>query len=143
MPNIMVTDLLVLFVLIAFAIERWTKTLTLVILHFWPEKHVVRGPVHSPHSRQILVPKFLGPDRISLTFVTTAISIASGIAVAYFFKLDMFAQILPEYSMHKSVFLTGIALGGGATPLHELLKYSEYKKQKAKADSKIEQAASL
>lgn len=70
-------------------------------------------------------------------FAGVVLGLGAGFAVAFGLGLDLFTPLLqtlgPEQALHsaQAKIFTGILLGGGSAPAHELIRYVEEKKQKA------------
>lgn len=82
------------------------------------------------------LPKW-GPVPLVRRFVGVVLGLGAGFAIAFGLGLDLFNPLLDRQTLsllHAKIF-TGILLGGGSAPAHELIRYVEEKKDKAKTEA--------
>lgn len=116
------SDTLILFGALALAVERWTE--------LWMNalKAIGGEPPEGQNFKQF-----------SYRAIALLISSASGVVVTAVGNLDFFKAVLPDAGIQNGLLLSGIILGLGAAPAHEIVKYIEEKKNKGKAEKAIAQ----
>ena len=112
-------DALVVLGALALLIERLVDRLFALI---WPDVEAGSNP--SPIYKRIR-----GLLGVSLVFV-------GGIIFAFAFDLNLMKQIFPDLNITSTSgkWLTACLIGGGAAPAHEVVRYIENKKAKAKEE---------
>lgn len=65
--------------------------------------------------------------------ITVTATLVAGIVIAQILDLQLMLDIFPTLDLEpwQNRVATGIVIGGGAAPAHELIRYVEEKKQKA------------
>jgi hypothetical protein len=114
------------FVIIVFLSTAIERTIEAVINP--PFDALAEGKYHLPRwEAGQLVKRFVG----------VVLGLGAGFAIAFGLKLDLFNPLLGGgttlSALHAKIF-TGILLGGGSAPAHEVIRYVEEKKGKAEGE---------
>ena len=115
------SDGLILWGILAIAVERATEVL-MNAFKWWnnePRKGNGNKQVHLTVYR----------------LVAMFISGGFGILITGMWNIDLFKLTVSEAAVQNGVLLSGLMIGLGALPSHEIIKYIEEKKGKAKADA--------
>ena len=112
-------DALIVIGALALFTERVVGRLLALI---WPD-------VEAGHEPKILYKQVRGLVGVSLVFL-------GGILFAFILDLNLIKQIFPDLDITATTgkWLTACLIGGGAAPAHEVIRYIENKKAKAKGE---------
>lgn len=85
-----------------------------------------------------------GIKKIFLTYkrlLAVMLTASAGLIIAFALDLHLMAHIIPEsgLSTTQDKMITGLLIGGGSAPAHEVLRYIEEKKKKAEAEKEDKQ----
>ena len=116
------SDALILMGALALGVERWTE--------LW--MNAIKALFGEPPQGQNL-------NQFVYRLVAMAIGIVSGLVVVNVANFDVFKAVLPEAGIQNGLLLSGVFIGLGASPAHEIVKYVEEKKNKAKAEKVMAQ----
>ena len=114
------TDVAILLGALAIGVERWTEVWMNLLRSVWA------SPPDGQNYRQTL-------QRAAAILV----GIVTGVAITSLTDLDFFNTVFPEAQIKNGVLLSGVVIGLGAAPTHEIVNYIEQKKNKAKEEVKV------
>jgi hypothetical protein len=82
------------------------------------------------------------PGELVKRFLALVLGLGGGFAIALGLKLDLINPLLTQSALNseQAKILTGILLGGGSAPAHEIIRYVEEKKQKAAGEKEVTEA---
>jgi len=112
------SDSMILLGAIAIGVERWTE-LWMNLLKMWFPSLKTSDEI----------------QRIILRGSALTFGILSGLVICGVNHIDIISGVLPSSNISNRWILTGILIGLGASPAHEVIKYIEEKKNQAKSQN--------
>jgi hypothetical protein len=120
----MMPDILILVGLLAIVVERGIE----------PFMNFVKASWGKPEEGQ-------NPKQIAYRVTAFLVAIILGLLITRLFGIDLVKEMLPTSRVENGWILTGIIIGLGSAPAHEVINYIEQKKNKAKEERKLPEGA--
>jgi len=111
------SEALLIFSILALVIERWLEIWMNILKGWWGE------PPQGQNAKQA-----------TFRLIALGLGVVSGILVAVPLDLNLFDIALGDQRVPNGHWVTGVVIGLGTGPTHEIVKYVEEKKNKGKAE---------